>query len=230
MIAAVGWQEWRAMLTGVVAQIESSHPWLSELDSTCGDGDHGTTMLRAANAIEKCVAKPVRPVQDLLSDVAWAFMGLDGGATGPLLGSFFLGLSEATGSKDELDAHSLAEAFDAGLATLAQQTRAQVGDKTMMDAFLPAIQAMRQAAQTSQDIGQMLSAAATAASEGAASTKNYVAKAGRAKYLGEKTLGTQDPGATSVSLLFRGLCEGLRQVDLQRTGDVGSVERRSQRR
>jgi phosphoenolpyruvate---glycerone phosphotransferase subunit DhaL len=227
MVATAGWQEWRAMLTGVIAELESAHAWLSELDSTCGDGDHGTTMLRAANAIEKCVAKPVRPVKDLLRDVAWAFMGLDGGATGPLLGSFFLGLSEATGSKAEFDATSLAEAFDAGLGTLARQTRAQVGDKTMMDAFLPAIQAMRHAAQTSPNIGQVLSAAAAAASEGAASTKNYVAKIGRAKYLGEKTLGTQDPGATSVSLLFKGLCEGLRQMELQTTGDAGSVERRS---
>jgi dihydroxyacetone kinase-like protein len=214
MISTIGLREWRAMLSGAIAEVRAAHKWLSELDSACGDGDHGTTMLRAANLIEKCVAQSSdKSLEGLLNDVAWALMGLDGGATGPLLGSFFLGVSETVGSRNELDARALAEVFEAGLAALLPQSRAQVGDKTVLDALVPAIQAMHRAADESQPLQNALRAAAVAAQEGAARTKDLVAKVGRAKYLGEKTLGAQDPGATSVSLLFKGFHEAIKTLE-----------------
>jgi len=201
------------MLTGAVVEIQTAHPKLSELDSACGDGDHGTTMLRAANLLEKCVGQDSgKTMLVLLNDVAWALMGLDGGATGPLLGSFFLGVSERVGARNELDTQSLAEAFEAGLAALARQSRAQVGDKSMLDALVPGIKALRRAAEEGLPVGDALRIAAVAAEEGAEKTKDLVAKIGRAKYLGEKTLGVQDPGATSVSLLFRGFYKGLKEA------------------
>lgn len=210
MISAVGVREWTAMLTGAVAEVKAAHAWLSELDSACGDGDHGTTMLRAANLVEKCVAQSSgKNLQTLLSNVSWALMGLDGGATGPLLGSFFLGISDAVGSSADLDARSLAVVFESGLAALKRQSRAQMGDKSMLDALEPAVTSLRQAADGGESVQNALQAAAVAAQEGAASTKNFVAKIGRARYLGEKTLGVPDPGATSVSLLFKGFCKGI---------------------
>lgn len=214
MISKVGSREWTAMLNGAIAEIKGAHARLSELDSVCGDGDHGTTMLRAAKLLEKCVVQSSgKTTEGLLTDVAWALMGLDGGATGPLLGSFFLGISEAVRQRNELDSRALAEVFEAGLVALARQSRAQVGDKTMLDALVPAIKAVRQAADEGRPIEESLRAAAVAAQEGAARTQNFVARFGRAKYLGEKTLGVQDPGATSVSLLFKGFYEGLKQLD-----------------
>ena len=198
------------MLSGAIAQVKEAHARLSALDSTCGDGDHGTTMLRAANLLDKCVAHSSgQDLQAFLNDVAWALMGLDGGATGPLLGSFFLGMSEAVGSRAELDVKALAECFEGGLAALSRQSRARVGDKSMLDALVPAIEALRASANDGHAPQDALRAAAQAAEEGAAKTKDMVAKVGRAKYLGVKTLGTQDPGATSVSLLFRGFCQGM---------------------
>ena len=209
MKTTIGEAEWAAMLCGAIAEVKAGHQRLSALDSTCGDGDHGTTMVRAANLLEKCVGESsCKSLQNFLNDVAWALLGLDGGATGPLLGSFFLGISEAVELRTELDAQSLAMCFEEGLNALARQSRAQVGDKSMLDALVPATQALRRAADEGQPLEDVLRAAADAAEEGAASTADLVAKVGRAKYLGSKTIGTPDPGATSVSLLFRGLYKG----------------------
>lgn len=213
MIATVGLREWKAMLSGASAEVKAAHQWLSQLDSICGDGDHGTTMLRASNLLEKCVVHSSgESLQTFLNEVAWALMGLDGGATGPLLGSFFLSISETVGSRNDLDADSLAACFEGGLTALTRQSRAQVGDKSMLDALVPAVKALRHSADEGQPIPDALRAAAVAAEEGAASTKDLVAKIGRARYLGEKTLGTQDPGATSVSLLFRGFHQGIESL------------------
>ncbi len=213
MIVTVGLREWKAMLSGAIAEVKAAHQRLSELDSICGDGDHGTTMLRAANLLEKCVVQSSgESLQTFLNDVAWALMGLDGGATGPLLGSFFLGTSETVGSRNDLDAASLAECFEGGLTALTRQSRAQVGDKSVLDALVPAVKALRHSADERRPIQDALRAAAVASEEGAASTKNLVARIGRARYLGEKTLGTQDPGATSVSLLFRGFHQGIESL------------------
>jgi len=210
MMSTVGLEDWMAMLSGAVAEVKAAHQQLSELDSICGDGDHGTTMLRAANLLEKCISQASgKALQTFLGDVAWALMGLDGGATGPLLGSLFLGISETVGSQNELDANSLATAWEGGLAALTRQTRAQAGDKSMLDALLPAITALRRSADHGETLPEVLRAAALAAQQGAASTKHLVAKIGRAKYLGEKTLGTQDPGATTVALLFKGFCRAI---------------------
>ena len=209
MISAVGVREWTAMLTGAVAEVRAAHAWLSELDSACGDGDHGTTMLRAANLVEKCVAQSSgKNLQTLLSNVTWALMGLDGGATGPLLGSFFLGISDAVGSSVDLDARSLAVVFEGGLAALKRQSRAQMGDKSMLDALEPAVRPSP-GGRWGRVRSKRLASRRRGGQEAVASTKNFVAKIGRARYLGEKTLGVPDPGATSVSLLFKGFCKGI---------------------
>jgi phosphoenolpyruvate---glycerone phosphotransferase subunit DhaL len=214
MISTVGLLEWSGMLKGAIAEVKAEHAHLSELDSACGDGDHGTTMLRAANLLDKCIGQTTgKGLEGLLGEVAWTLLGLDGGATGPLLGSFFLGISESLGGRNDLDVHGLADAFEAGMQALIRQSRAQVGDKTMLDALVPAVQAMHRAADDGQTVEDALRGAAVAAQDGAARTKDLVAKRGRAKYLGEKTLGVPDPGATSVSLLFRGFYEGLKKFE-----------------
>jgi len=129
-------------------------------------------------------------------------MSVDGGSASPLLGSFFMGMAEGTPEVDPLNGAALAAAFEAGLAKFRAQTPAQVGDKTMLDALVPAIEALRAAAE--QDLAPMLAAAAEAAAKGAESTKTLQARFGRARNLGPRSIGWADPGATSIALLFAG--------------------------
>jgi dihydroxyacetone kinase-like protein len=215
MVTSIGMKELVWMMEGAVEGIRKEHESLSALDSAIGDGDHGTTMLRAVNQMDKAMKeRKSDELQPLLQDMAWALLGIDGGATGPLLGTWCLGMSEAVAGKKELDGKALAVMFEGGLAALKKQTKAQVGDKTMLDALVPAVEALRGGAETGQSIDEMLQKAADAASQGALSTKNLRARVGRAKNLGERSLGYQDPGATSMALMFRGFLDGLvRQRD-----------------
>ena len=209
-MTSIGLRELTWMIEGAIQKIRKEHPFLSQLDSASGDGDHGTTMLRAVNQVEKAMAeRPSQDLQGLLGNVAWTLLGIDGGATGPLLGSWFTGMSESVAGKQSLNAEAFSVMFEAGLKALKEQTKAQVGDRTLMDALIPAVAALRAGADANQDILQMLREGARAALEGALSTSNLKARFGRAKYLGERVIGHQDPGATSVSLMFQGFYEGL---------------------
>jgi dihydroxyacetone kinase-like protein len=198
-----------AMLKAAAAEIRAHHEMLSRLDSAIGDGDHGTTILRTMEAVERAVDEGAPSLQELLSKVAWAVMGCDGGSTSPLLGSLFMGMSEAVAGKAELDHAAMVAMFEGGIQKLARQSRAKAGDKTMMDAFLPALEALK-ASEAAQGLRAALARAAEAAAQGAESTKNMRAKFGRARNLGDRVLGHPDPGAVSVSLIFKGLSEGLK--------------------
>jgi dihydroxyacetone kinase-like protein len=187
--------------------IRDQHEVLSRLDSAVGDGDHGTTMLRAMESAENAIgALSSRDLKSLLNAVGWAILGIDGGATGPLFGSLFMGMAEAVG-EDSLDAKALAAVFEAGLAAVQRQTKAQVGDKTMIDALVPGVQALRASADGGEGIAAAMQQAALSAETGAASTKALRARFGRARNLGDRSIGAQDAGATSVSLIFRGFAE-----------------------
>lgn len=209
MSDTIGYAQICGMLNAAAAQFRTHHEHLSKLDSAVGDGDHGTTILRAMEAVSKTVSEhPAADLKTLFGAVGWAVMSCDGGSTGPLLGSFFMGLGEAAGGKRDLDYAGLVALFDSGIAKLQKQSRAQVGDKTMMDAFLPALAALK-AAGPAPGIKAALAQAAAAAATGAEGTRNMKAKFGRARNLGDRVIGHPDPGAVSVSLLFKGFSEGL---------------------
>jgi len=196
------------MLKAAADQIRAHHERLSQLDAAVGDGDHGTTILRAMEAVEKAVAEHTPgDLKSLFSAVAWAVMACDGGSTGPLLGSFFQGFGDGAAGKQELDAVALAAAFEAGVLRMQKQSRAQVGDKTMMDAFLPALAALK-AADPGLGPKAALETAAAAAAAGADATCAMRAKFGRARNLGDRVIGHPDPGAVSVSLILKGFGEG----------------------
>jgi dihydroxyacetone kinase-like protein len=204
MPETIGFSQVCQMLFAAAARIRANHELLSRLDSAVGDGDHGTTMLRAMEAVEKAVSNhPDTDLRHLLSTVAWAVMSSDGGSTGPLLGSFFMGMSDGAAGRNKLDCVGLVSVFEAGIAKLQKQSRAQIGDKTMMDAFLPALAALK-AAEPAHGMAAALQRAATAAAQGAEATKTMRAKFGRARNLGDRVIGHADPGAVSVSLLFDG--------------------------
>jgi dihydroxyacetone kinase-like protein len=243
MAQTVGLNELVAMLRGAAGQVKKYHETLSKLDSFGGDGDHGTTMLRAMAILEKTLdTSETRELKVLLHNVGWGIMGVDGGATGPLLGTLFMGMAGAigsdraslssagsdgasassaasggaplsrAGSQEGLDAEALTAAFEAGLVALAKRTKARPGDKTLIDALVPAVQAMRAATDGGADVLGVLTQAADAAEKGAAATRDMQAKFGRARNIGAKSVGNQDPGATSVSLIFRGFVEGVRSL------------------
>ena len=205
-MALTGCELLMGMLRGAATEVKANHEELSRLDSFGGDGDHGTTMVRAMGCMEKAIdAASTHDVKTLLNDVGWAIMGVDGGATGPLLGMFFMGMSEGA-SGDVVDAETLAVMFESGLVKVQKQTKAQVGDKTMIDALVPAVHAMKSASD--KEMVSALKCASDAAEQGAVSTKELQARFGRAKNIKEKSIGTQDPGATSVAYMFRGFWKG----------------------
>ncbi|MEI6676678.1 MAG: dihydroxyacetone kinase subunit DhaL [Verrucomicrobiota bacterium] len=197
------------LLQGAVGQIRANHELLSRLDAAVGDGDHGTTILRTMEAVAKAITdSPGTDLNPLLSKIAWDVMDCDGGSTGPLLGSFFMGMSDAVADTAELDCAAVVAMLASGIRKVAKQSRAVVGDKTMMDAFLPALDAL-EAAAPAGDIHSALQQAAVAAAAGAEATKEFRAKFGRSRNLGERVIGHLDPGAVSVSLIFKGFSEAL---------------------
>jgi dihydroxyacetone kinase-like protein len=197
------------MLQSAIGQIRANHEMLSRLDAAVGDGDHGTTILRTMEAVAGTIAENGGgDLAELLAKAAWNVMDCDGGSTGPLLGSLFAGMGEAVAGRSELDCNAVVAMFEGGIRKVAKQSRAAIGDKTMMDAFLPALDAL-QAAAPSGSIRTALQQAAAAAAAGAEATKPYRAKFGRARNLGERVVGHADPGAVSVSLLFKGFSEAL---------------------
>jgi phosphoenolpyruvate---glycerone phosphotransferase subunit DhaL len=213
MPRTIGHPELVAMLRAAAGQVKQNHEMLSKLDSFGGDGDHGTTMLRAMAILEKTLAtSQTTELKTFLHEVGWGIMGVDGGATGPLLGTLFMGMSGATAGIEALDPAGLAAAFEAGLAALQKRTKAQPGDKTLIDAMVPAVKAIRAAADSGADVRGILAQAASAAEQGAAATKDMQARFGRARNIGPKSVGNQDPGATSVSLIFKGFLEGVNSL------------------
>jgi len=205
MSETVGYDDMVSMIRAAGRQIRNNVDKLSELDSTIGDGDHGAAMVRSMEDAIKAAGGS--DLKSLLHDIGWAIMGGAGGATGPLLGCLFMGMSENAGGKESLGVDDLAEMFENGLAKVRKQTKAEVGDKTMIDALVPGVQALRVAAEENASIPEALVRAADAAARGAESTADLIARFGRARNLGARGIGTKDPGATSIALLFRGFSE-----------------------
>jgi len=202
-------QDVARMLRGGASRLKENRDLLSQLDSATGDGDHGTTMGRVADAIIEPLTADAGTPQALLDTVGWSVLSVDGGSASPLVGSFLLGMSEGCPAGTQLTGEALAAAFESGLAKFRAQTPANVGDKTMLDALAPAVEALRRAVSEGRDARQALAEAAEAARAGAESTKNLQAKFGRARNLGPRSVGHADPGATSISLLFAGFEDAL---------------------
>jgi dihydroxyacetone kinase-like protein len=207
----IGFRELRNMLQAAADQVMRHKAYLSRLDALIGDGDHGSTISRVVEAMLNALERGPRDnLKALLQQIGWEILGVNGGATGPLLGSLFLGMSEGMGGNDKIDSNVLTSMFREARAKVLKVSGASVGDKTMVDALVPAVDAMEGFSEES-DIRIILDAAARAAESGAQSTMNMRAKKGRARNIAERSLGHKDPGATSLALIFKGLSEGARK-------------------
>ena len=175
---------------------------LSELDAAIGDGDHGTNMDRGMQAVMKSLHEsPATTIGDAAKQAGMTLVSTVGGASGPLYGTFFLRLSAAAGAVADLDAAQFAAAMRAGLEGIVARGKAEAEDKTMFDALAPAIRELELGSVAGLD--EALQAAADAADKGRDATIEMLARKGRASYLGERSIGHQDPGATSAALLIR---------------------------
>jgi phosphoenolpyruvate---glycerone phosphotransferase subunit DhaL len=175
---------------------------LTRLDKAIGDADHGINMDRGMRAvIEKLDGDEPGDVGGIMKAVAMSLISKVGGASGPLYGTFFLQFGTKAGDATELSPEAWADCFDAAVAGVKARGKAEPGDKTMLDALLPAGEALRAALGEGAGLGAALARAAGAADEGMTATIPLVARKGRASYLGERSAGHQDPGATSSALL-----------------------------
>lgn len=177
---------------------------LTELDSAIGDADHGINMDRGFTAVKTELAAHASPdIRSILQNVATVLIRKVGGAAGPLYGTFFLRAASACAGKTEMDAADLVALFQAGIDGVGDRGKAVAGDKTMMDALLPASAAMRKGIERGGSLTEILDAGAAAAEAGMLATIPMQARKGRASYLGARSIGHQDPGATSSYLLVK---------------------------
>lgn len=188
------------MLDAALASIESNVEMLNRLDSATGDGDHGTAIVAAMKAAAAAARKD-GSLAETLDAVGWDVMESTSGSTSALTGSFFTGMSGAVDG-EELDGDATIAMFEAGLKNVQTASKAKVGDKTLMDALIPAVEAMAAKKGTGASLAEIFGAAADVAKAGADSTVDLVAKHGRAKNLGERSRGHLDAGAVSTALLY----------------------------
>jgi dihydroxyacetone kinase-like protein len=196
----------RSWIQAAALLIAENAALLTQLDADIGDGDHGENMMRGFKAIEKKLQVETSPPADLsalFKLVGMTLLSSVGGAAGPLYGGFFLALGKASAGKDKLTKEEVGQILDEGLADIQRRGKAQLGDKTMVDALAPALLAFREYANA--DLSFALRTAAEQADVSAKATIPMLARKGRASYLAERSTGHQDPGATSVALLLRAL-------------------------
>jgi dihydroxyacetone kinase-like protein len=194
----------RAWIEDYAAAITEHRAELVKLDTAIGDGDHGTNMDRGMRAaLEQLANVGDDDVGALLKAVGMALISKVGGAAGPLYGTLFMRMATATAGKAELDLGEWTEAVAAGLAGVQQRGKAEPGDKTMVDALRPAVEALRTAQTDGSDVADALLRSADAARDGMLATIPMEARKGRASYLGPRSVDHQDPGATSSELLLR---------------------------
>ncbi|RDH80487.1 dihydroxyacetone kinase subunit L [Mycolicibacterium moriokaense] len=191
------WIREYARLIGENAQL------LTDLDAAIGDADHGINMDRGMTAVVAALDdSPAPDTAAFCKQVGMTLVKSVGGASGPLYGTFFLRMATALGSGDDADAGGVAKALRAGVEGVVQRGRAEAGDKTMFDALAPALDALDAALASGSELAPALREASVAAEKGRDATTAMVARKGRASYLGQRSVGHQDPGATSAAMLI----------------------------
>ena len=187
--------------------------YLTRLDSAIGDADHGINMKRGFDKVmDKLPTVADKDIGSILKTIGMTLISSVGGASGPLYGTFFMRSGIAAAAKEELNGEDLVALLQAGVEGVVQRGRAQPGDKTMVDVWIPALDAMNASLASGDDSIGALEAAVAAAEQGMKDTIPLQAKKGRASYLGERSIGHQDPGATSSYLMLKALLDTLKET------------------
>ncbi|MCI6285164.1 dihydroxyacetone kinase subunit DhaL [Selenomonas sp.] len=191
------------ILQATAKRIEAEKAFLTELDNEIGDGDHGINLARGFAAVEKKLPELAdKDIGAILKGVGMALVSSVGGASGPLYGTAYMKAGAAMKGKTELTPDDLAAAFDAAIGGVQMRGKAHEGEKTMLDAQMPASKAYKDALAAGKDVKAALKASVEAARKGVEYTKTILATKGRASYLGERSIGHQDPGATSSLMIL----------------------------
>jgi len=186
--------------------MEANKEFLTQLDAAIGDADHGINMERGFKKVNSQLSTIAdKDIGSIFKSTGMALISSVGGASGPLYGTLFLRAGTVASGKHELNTTELAGVLKAGLSGVIERGKAQVGDKTMVDALTPAVKAFEQAAGDGVGIAEALGQTVAAAEQGMKDTIPLIARKGRASYLGERAIGHQDPGATSVYLIIKAL-------------------------
>lgn len=200
-----------AWLTQSADVLEANKEYLTRLDAAIGDADHGTNMARGFGAVAEALPAMVdQDIGAMLKRTGMVLMSRVGGASGMLYSNFFLKAAVGAAGKDELSDAELAVLLQIGLDGILQRGRAEAGDKTMVDAWLPAVTALQAALAVDASLDDAMAACVAGARTGMEATVPMIARKGRASYLGERSAGHQDPGATSTVLLLEALAGALR--------------------
>lgn len=197
-----------AIIEGMAKKIEAEKDYLTQLDNEIGDGDHGINLARGFEAVEKKLPSlEGGDIGALLKGVGMQLVSTVGGASGPLYGTAFMKAGMACKGLTELDGPAFVKAMEAAVDGIKMRGKATEGEKTMLDALCPALKVMQDEVAAGKSLKEALQDAAAAAEKGVEYTKTIIATKGRASYLGERSLGHQDPGATSSLYLLQVLAE-----------------------
>ena len=195
----------RRWLEAAQTSLREQRDYLTQLDAAIGDADHGTNMDRGFTAVVETLKGLEAPPGRLLITAGGTLVSTVGGASGPLWGTALRRAGRALGDAPEFDGPDLSSAFEAALEGVVELGAAQEGDKTMVDALAPAVRALRERLDDGSTVAEALAAARTACEDGMRATVPLQASKGRASYLGERSIGHQDPGATSTALIIAAL-------------------------
>ena len=201
-------QKVREVIFAIIETIEENKKYLTQLDAAIGDGDHGHNMAKGFGAAkEKLESTNPETPSDILKAVGMALVSKVGGAAGPLYGTAFLNASKSVAGKTELDLNDFQVMLESALDGVKSRGKATVGEKTMVDAIEPALDALKKAIAEGSSTREAMDKAVAAAEEGVNYTKTIIAKKGRASYLGERSIGHIDPGAMSSFVILKTIAE-----------------------
>ncbi|WP_245832947.1 dihydroxyacetone kinase subunit DhaL [Oceanobacillus timonensis] len=189
-------------------KVQENKPFLTKIDSAIGDGDHGIGMsVGFSKAEENLSGKEFQTVNEVFKTIGMSMITSMGGASGVIFGTLFIGGIKGLDNRETLDLEMLTEIFKGSLNAIKERGKAELGDKTMIDALQPAVKALHESVSSNQCFSEGLKNAENSAAQGVENTKNYSAKFGRAKALGERAIGHQDAGATTVWIIFKSMRE-----------------------
>ena len=192
------------ILLNMAKVLEENKEFLTDLDNVIGDGDHGINMARGFAEVEKqAESLEQKDIGNILKTVGMTLVSKVGGSSGPLYGTAFMKAGMTIGAKNEIDMADFLDALEVGIEGVKARGKSTTGEKTMLDAMVPALDAMKEQQAAGADAKQVLEAGVQAAEAGVEATKPMVATKGRASYLGERSVGHQDPGATSFTLMLK---------------------------
>ncbi|MBQ7578791.1 MAG: dihydroxyacetone kinase subunit L [Synergistaceae bacterium] len=197
-------------ITQISNRIIANKDFLTELDREIGDSDHGINMARGFEAVKEKISPCDNDIGAALKKTGMTLLSKVGGASGPLYGTAYMEAGKILAGKTQLTAQDFKSAFEAAIAGIQKRGKAVKGEKTMLDALIPAYESYCQEIESGADIVKALDSACKAANNGVEFTKTIIATKGRASYLGERSIGHQDPGATSAAITLEAIRDSLK--------------------